>query len=255
MKHIISAFLFFCLINTGGYAQNFRTQQLKFPRVRAAFEAKGSAIDKRLKALSVRKEELQVFIRALKKEKELEVWVKNRKDKQYRLFETYAICASSGFLGPKRKAGDGQVPEGVYYIDRFNPSSNFHLSLGVSYPNESDRILGQGNLGGDIFIHGSCVTIGCLPMTNEKIEEIYCLAVEAKNSGQAKIPVHIFPLRLTLESMNELRNRHRSDPVLVSFWQDLSSIYQYFDVDHVLPASITVNPNGEYKAEPKKMKH
>ena len=73
---------------------------------------------------------------------------------------------------PQATQGDSQVPEGFYHMDRFNPLSNFHLSLGVSYPNQSDRILGaSGRLGGDIFIHGDCVTIGCVPITDEGIRE------------------------------------------------------------------------------------
>ncbi len=112
---------------------------------------------------------MDILLRAYKQESELELWAKNKKDKQYTLLKTYKICASSGTLGPKRKQGDIQVPEGFYVIDRFNPVSNFYLSLGVSYPNASDKILGvKGALGGDIFIHGNCVTIGCLPISDDK---------------------------------------------------------------------------------------
>ena len=53
---------------------------------------------------------------------------------------SYPICAGSGDLGPKRERGDGQVPEGLYEIDRFNPTSRYHLSLRVNYPNLSDRL-------------------------------------------------------------------------------------------------------------------
>lgn len=70
------------------------------------------------------------------------------------------------------------------------------MSLGLNYPNLSDRKKSKAtNLGGDIFIHGDCVTIGCLPMTNELIKEIYLYAIYAKNNGQEKIPVYIFPIQ------------------------------------------------------------
>ena len=83
----------------------------------------------------------QLFIRAFKKEKLLEVWVKEARQRKLRLVNTYDFCATSGDLGPKRKEGDLQIPEGVYTINHFNPLSNFHLSLGINYPNASDKIL------------------------------------------------------------------------------------------------------------------
>ena len=106
----------------------------------------------------------KIAILIFKREKKLEVWAFSPKSRQYKLAKTYDICATSGLLGPKRREGDLQIPEGVYYIDRFNPWSHFYLSLGINYPNASDRIRGNRNSpGGDIFIHGSCVTIAAYP--------------------------------------------------------------------------------------------
>ncbi len=90
--------------------------------------------------------------------------------------------------GDKQVEGDGRTPEGHYWIDRRNPNSRFHLSIGISYPNEWDVAeaaqLGQ-SAGGDIFIHGqpsngirSLVpdwTWGCIAVSNEEIEEIYVM--------------------------------------------------------------------------------
>ena len=76
----------------------------------------------------------------------------------------YPLAATSGQLGPKRHTGDCQVPEGFYEIYRFNPQSNFHLSLGLNYPNTADRALGEPAPGSDIFIHGGAVTMGYLPV-------------------------------------------------------------------------------------------
>src|ERR1051326_507525 len=163
---------------------SFKLQQQKFPRVKTAYEEKEKTVTELFSAKGVELSSAQIFIRAFKMEKQLEVWAKAPKQEKYTLVKTYAICSSSGNVGPKRKQGDGQVPEGFYEIERFNPSSNFYLSLGVSYPNASDKILGsKGNLGGDIFIHGSCVTIGCMPITDDKIKEVYLMAVEAKSNG------------------------------------------------------------------------
>ncbi|MDG1377145.1 MAG: L,D-transpeptidase family protein [Yoonia sp.] len=86
----------------------------------------------------------------------------------------------------KQIEGDGRTPEGAYYIDRRNPNSRYHLSLGISYPNINDinnaRAMGK-QPGGEIFIHGTPSlyagqddwTWGCIAVTNADIEEIYAM--------------------------------------------------------------------------------
>ncbi|WP_045393401.1 murein L,D-transpeptidase family protein [Falsirhodobacter sp. alg1] len=96
----------------------------------------------------------------------------------------YNIALGFQPVGPKQFEGDGKTPEGTYVLDRRNPNSAYHLSIGVSYPNANDRInaLAAGKLpGGDIFIHGESRgptnggdwTAGCIAVTNAEIEEIY----------------------------------------------------------------------------------
>src|SRR5687768_17557245 len=137
-----------------------------------------------------------VYIRSFKYDAKLEVWVKNAHKDQYKLFKVYKVCLLSGTMGPKRLQGDYQVPEGLYYINEFNPNSNYHLALGLNYPNASDRILSDSlRPGGDIYIHGSCVSVGCIPVKNDEVEELYVIASYAKNSGQDFIPVHVFPVK------------------------------------------------------------
>jgi murein L,D-transpeptidase YafK len=158
----------------------------------------------------------------------------------------YPFCNSSGALGPKRRQGDGQIPEGFYHIDRFNPLSNFHLSLGINYPNQADRIRGgSGDLGGDIFIHGGCVTIGCVPITDELIKEVYLIAVEAKTAGQGRIPVHIFPARMGAKGMRQLEGAASGNQELLDFWRNLKSGYDSFEQNRRLP-SVTVDRQGRY---------
>ena len=86
--------------------------------------------------------------------------------------------------GQELRQGDGQIPEGIYRIEHLNPMSSFYLSMKVGYPNDFDRARakedGRTDLGGDIFIHGSCVTIGCVPLQNGPIEEVYLAAVDAR---------------------------------------------------------------------------
>ncbi len=191
--------LIFVLLLLGGVARStsFKQEQMRYPRVRDAYQKKGAACKRLFCEKNFAYPPKQIFIRVFKKEKTLEVWNLFEPDATYHLMKKYPICGISGFPGPKRKEGDCQVPEGFYHIDRFNPESQFHLSLGINYPNASDAILGQpGNLGGNIFIHGGCATIGCIPMSDDWIKEIYVLCVEAKDNGQPHIPVHIFPMRL-----------------------------------------------------------
>src|SRR6202012_3395384 len=93
---------------------------------------------------------------------------------EYKLIKTFRICAVPGSLGPKRAEGDHQMPEGYYFIEEFNYKSDYYLSLLLNYPNYSDKAMGSiVRLGGDIYIHGGCVTVGCMPMTNDGIKEIY----------------------------------------------------------------------------------
>ena len=189
-----------------GAQSGFEARQLRYPRVRAAHRAQAPTLRQRLEAHGIAGA-YRLYLRAFKHERTLEVWAAPLAQPAdsakagvlagpYVLLQRMPFCATSGQLGPKRAAGDGQIPEGFYTIDRFNPQSNFHLSLGLDYPNAVDRArAGRSNLGADIFIHGACVTIGCIPLTDPGIEELYLLAVWARSAGQRSIPVHIFPSR------------------------------------------------------------
>lgn len=103
------------------------------------------------------------------------------------VLENYPIKLGFAPLGHKEIEGDGKTPEGVYWIDRRNPNSSFHLSLGISYPNAQDRAyaakMGKSP-GGDIFIHGQKKpfrrdkgdwTWGCISVTNRQMEQIYAM--------------------------------------------------------------------------------
>ncbi|TCP61106.1 L,D-transpeptidase-like protein [Rhodovulum bhavnagarense] len=106
------------------------------------------------------------------------------------VLKTYRIALGYAPLGDKRHEGDGRTPEGRYYIDRRNPNSEFHLSLGISYPNRADiaeaAALGKP-AGGDIFIHGRAGrhrgkgrdwTAGCIAVKDREIEDIYAMVRE-----------------------------------------------------------------------------
>jgi len=155
----------------------------------------------------------RIFLRAFKLERTLEVWGSSSGRTPFKLLQALPIAAMSGTLGPKRMEGDGQVPEGVYFINRFNPLSQFLLSLGLNYPNASDVVQSDSaRPGGDIFIHGDRKSIGCLAMTDPVIQRIYILCLEARNGGQARIPVHIF--RFVLGSRGPAAHSKRFGPNL-----------------------------------------
>ncbi|HEY5968557.1 MAG TPA: hypothetical protein VIU35_11315 [Chitinophagaceae bacterium] len=188
-----------------------------------------------------------VYIRSFKYDSQLEIWVKNDRKDPYKLFKTYKVCALAGTLGPKRMGGDYQVPEGFYYINEFNAKSNYHLSLGINYPNISDRILSDAiNPGGDIYIHGSCVTVGCIPLTDPMIEEVYIVTAHAKNQGQDFIPVHIFPIRYNVKrSIDFLGKLTKDDEQLKVFSSHLEDAFNYFEKHKQIPV-VAVSDKGEY---------
>lgn len=225
---------------------DFLTEQKKFERVRVAIKEKQDFIVKKLKEQQLTTDNLHLLLVAYKDNDVLDVYAKNKQQITYKKILSYHICSRSGQLGPKRKEGDEQVPEGFYYINRLNPASNFYLSLGLNYPNLADqRKSNARNLGGDIFIHGSCVTIGCLPMTDNCIKEIYLLAVYAKNNGQSKIPVYIFPFKMGNQEMIKYQLKYKNNKALIDFWKNLKIGYDKF-IKEQKELKIEVLDNGNY---------
>ena len=153
----------------------------------------------------------------------------------------------SGTMGPKRMEGDYQVPEGFYHINEFNPNSNYHLSLGLNYPNASDRILSDSvRPGSAIYIHGNCVSTGCIAINDMPIEELYIIASNARQQGQEFIPVHVFPARYNVKkSMDYLNNTIKDNAYLQQFNKNIREAFDYFEIKKELPI-IMVNRKGEY---------
>jgi murein L,D-transpeptidase YafK len=164
-----------------------------------------------------------VFVRIFKREGELELWMAGR-DGGYRLFRTYPICRYSGELGPKRRQGDNQAPEGFYRVARgqLNPASRYHLAFNLGYPNAYERA--HGYTGDFLMVHGSCVSIGCYAMGDTAIEEIYTLADAALRAGQPAFEVHAFPFRLDDAALAA----ERASPWF-DFWSELKPGYDAFE--------------------------
>jgi len=225
---------------------SFKEKQLKHSRVKTAYNEKEAIVKNYFTDKKFLFDQFQLFIRAFKKEQKLEVWIKEKNKQAFSLLHTYDFCTTSGTLGPKRKEGDLQIPEGVYHINHFNPQSNFYLSLGLNYPNASDKILSdKTSPGGSIYIHGNCVTIGCIPITDDKIKELYVLAVEARNNGQQKIPVHVFPAKLNEGIVDQLVSEYAVGEKIKTFWKNLEPIYQDFETTRKLKP-VKINGKGEY---------
>lgn len=170
-----------------------------------------------------------VYIRVFKEESELEVW-KERPGGRYVLVKTYPICNWSGALGPKTALGDYMAPEGFYGVGphSLKPDSKYHLALNIGYPNALDKALGR--TGDFIMVHGDCKSVGCFAMTDGLIEEIYAFVREALESGQARVPIHTFPFRMTASNMA----RHAAHPAFAT-WEPLKEAYDDFDRSRLVP--------------------
>lgn len=156
-----------------------------------------------------------ILIRIYKKEAELEVWKRSSSGRYIRL-KTFPICRWSGQLGPKRKEGDRQTPEGFYAItpSQMNPRSKHYLSFDTGFPNAYDRA--HGATGSALMVHGTCSSAGCYAMTDAGISEIYALMREAFRGGQKAVQLQAYPFRMTAENLV----RHRLDPN-IAFWRQL----------------------------------
>ena len=164
-----------------------------------------------------------ILIRTFKKESVLEVWKQTRQGR-FALLKSFPICRWSGQLGPKRRQGDRQSPEGFYAISsrQMNPYSAYHLSFDTGYPNAYDRA--QGASGSALMVHGICSSAGCYAMTNRQISEIFALARDALAAGQGAFQMQAYPFRMSAENMA----KHRADPN-IDFWRQLKEGYDHFE--------------------------
>lgn len=170
-----------------------------------------------------------ILVRLFKEESEMEVWKKNR-DGEYALLKTYPICRWSGDLGPKKKEGDRQAPEGFYAITpgQMNPASNYYLAFNTGFPNAYDR--SWGYTGSELMVHGDCSSRGCYAMTDEQIQEIYALGRESFFGGQRAFQMQAFPFRMTALNMA----KHRNNPNF-AFWKMIKEGYDHFEATHQEP--------------------
>ena len=150
----------------------------------------------------------KVAILAFKNERKVELWAKQAND-QWHFIRHYPLTAYSGKLGPKLRAHDLQIPEGVYQIGFLSPFSAWHLSMKLNYPNQFDlehaKLDGRSSLGGDIFIHGRASSVGCLAVGDSAIEELFVLVAK---TGTHAAKVIIAPNDMRIEASRSPLSPH-----------------------------------------------
>ncbi|MEJ7766328.1 MAG: L,D-transpeptidase family protein [Chitinophagaceae bacterium] len=244
---ILSLSIIKVFAQTASSSYTFIDYQKSIPKITELLQRKQDTLMKQFQSKGLSWPARYLYIRSFKYDSQMEIWVKNEKSQPFKLFKTYKVCALAGTLGPKRMQGDYQVPEGFYHINEFNPNSQYHLSLGLNYPNISDKMLSDSlQPGGDIYIHGSCVTTGCIPITDQQIDEVYILAAHAKNQGQDFIPVHIFPINFDNgRSVDFLKKYLVNFSEYAPFVAKMKNAFYYFEKYKKVPI-VLVNNKGEY---------
>jgi hypothetical protein len=179
----------------------------------------------------------RIALVVLKEEKQMELWVWHKDG--WRHVHDYPIQGASGHAGPKLRQGDRQVPEGMYRVLYLNPNSRYHLSMKLDYPNQLDRKYakkeGRTKPGGDIFIHGTKYSIGCLAMGDEAIQELYVLAARV---GVKQIEVLIAPYDLR---RHRPVKRHTDPDWVDALYADLQKRLAAFPREGAKPAENTDN--------------
>lgn len=180
--------------------------------VEGAIEHYGPTVEARLGPLFARAgvpyPPARVTLLAFKKERKIELWAEGGGRRAF--VRSFPVLGASGRAGPKLEEGDWQVPEGVYAISFLNPQSAYHLSMKVDYPNAFDqekaKTDGRTDLGGDIFIHGQDLSIGCLAVGDDSIEDLFVLVARV---GVAQTQLVIAPndLRGGKPASRDLRYR------------------------------------------------
>jgi murein L,D-transpeptidase YafK len=247
MKFLVIIFILFITVTTSFSQTSFLDVQRTYTKVANAIKTKEDTLKKQFEKANLQWPPKQIYLRSFKYDSQLEVWVRNNSKDVFKLFKAYKVCALSGAMGPKRIEGDYQVPEGFYCINEFRPNSTYHLALGINYPNASDLLLSDSlKPGNEIYIHGNCITVGCIPLQNDPIEELYLLTSQAKNNGEDFIPIHIFPIRFNNKKSAEYLGKvTKDDAGYQLFINQLQEVYDYFELHKKLPL-ISVNKKGEY---------
>lgn len=222
---------------------NFLQYQLSFYNVQRAQLRFDSSLQQLFLERLLHFPAKQIYLRAFKQEKILEVWATD--DVQFLLIKTYKFSATSGTLGPKQYEGDLQIPEGFYQLETFNPESKFQLSFKINYPNFADSTRNRSiqNLGGDIYIHGSNQTVGCIPIGDKNIAELYWLCTVSYSINPI-IPIHVFPFKMDEKNLSKYSKTY---PTQISFWKSIQPMYRFFQSHKMLGEVTGCDSLGNYQ--------
>lgn len=215
-------------------------QSLNEERVVAAQQRWGTFLRRSFSSMGVTFPPSAIFLRAFKMSSVLELWGACDTAAPMVHLLNFQLEMVPGYLGPKQKEGDQQMPEGIYAINRLNPRSRFLLSLGLDYPNESDKMHADPDApGSDIFIHGGAASKGCLAVGDAGIEQLFLIVSHflALAPEGTIVPIHIFPTHMNGSIADTLRpivgeenlNRHNI------FWQALQEIFSIFESTKRVP--------------------
>ena len=187
-----------------------------------------------LKNSSLIYDDLDILFIAYKSELEFQFWAKSRnKDSSYKFISSYPITDSTvSIVGPKSKYGDSRTPEGIYSVI-FYPSfrwSDFYLAFRITYPNNLDLARRKywnigAKAGGDINLHGCCISIGCIPVGNPVVEEIFFVTRENQIQN-SNISIMIFPYKFDNKDTKKSHyEKYDNNLKLIEFWKSLEVIY------------------------------
>ncbi len=194
---------------------------------------------------------LEIYIQVFKKEAELRVFARpTGRETAFVLLKVFPVTGSPfryppegtpRMAGPKTLEGDYKVPEGCYRLTWQNRWSDFYLGYPLSYPNRPDKIRRRywnagSNSGGDIVLHGRTATIGCIPVGDPAIEEIYLLLDRNWVRNRAFGQIHIFPCRFDIEENEHILQYYAyARPELRDFWDGLRPVYRFFEEHRRVP--------------------
>lgn len=164
-----------------------------------------------------------IYLRVIKDQKRLEVWVEGRR-KVYVRLRSYRICGATPVVGPRRNGPIARQPEGFYHIGRgaLRPQAVAYLGMDIGWPNSFDAA--QGWQGVASFVQAGCAGEPHFGLTDPDMEEVFTLVHSALKYGQPQVPVHIFPFEMNALRMMTARNGPNA-----AFWAQLVPAWRAFE--------------------------
>ncbi len=248
----------------------WRDDQVSAPNVQLAIQQKGAYLRKTFEKHGVAYPPRMASIRIFKDEQVLELWAGPTDEGTLTLVDTFPLClehrdiltvphnrpapgaapsthALPGKTRPEAGEEPPPIPEGFYSIDRyFSRDFTYFLSLKLDYPNPADRAREpRRRRFPDLFVRGGCERGTSVHLDTEGIMAVYLVVMEAHAAGQAKVPVHVFPSRMTPEVTSRLIRSAGRNARQRALFEQLRQGYDLFEQQH-LPLVPTVDARGDY---------